>query len=154
MLQSDPRYRRFYEQALLPAGQGSDRRYSIGGRGLEHFWQDENQVRGVRRRITRESDRSQDPKWQAILNVDALAAAEDRNWVFQGSSCFPPEEGLCLISLSDGGKDAVSVREFDRLAKTLVADGFYFPEGKQDVSWVDGDTLLVTRDWGERARDG
>ncbi|MBB4423774.1 prolyl oligopeptidase PreP (S9A serine peptidase family) [Bradyrhizobium sp. CIR48] len=121
---------------------------------MEHFWQDENQVRGVRRRITRESDRSQDPKWQAILNVDALAAAEDRNWVFQGSSCFPPEEGLCLISLSDGGKDAVSVREFDRLAKTLVADGFYFPEGKQDVSWVDGDTLLVTRDWGERARDG
>jgi len=32
--------------------------------------------------------------------------------------------------------------------KTFVADGFHLPEGKQDVSWVDGDTLLVARDWG------
>ncbi|MCK1735708.1 S9 family peptidase [Bradyrhizobium sp. 138] len=121
----------------------------LEGRGLEHFWQDENQVRGVWRRTARESDRSQDPKWEAILEVDALAVAENRNWVFRGASCLPPEERLCLVSLSDGGKNAVSIREFDRIAKTFVANGFYLPEGKQDIRWVDGDTLLVARDWGE-----
>ncbi|MEY9104412.1 prolyl oligopeptidase [Bradyrhizobium yuanmingense] len=149
VLQSDPRYRHFYEQALSILQKDRIEDIPLKGRGLEHFWQDENQVRGVWRRTTRESDRSQAPKWEAILDVDALAVAENRNWVFRGASCLPPEERLCLISLSDGGKDAVSIREFDRTAKTFVADGFYLPEGKQDVSWVDGDTLLVARGWGE-----
>ncbi|MCA1378598.1 MULTISPECIES: prolyl oligopeptidase family serine peptidase [unclassified Bradyrhizobium] len=150
VLQSDPRYRPFYEQALFIL-QAKDRIADVPseGGGLEQFWRDENQVRGVWRRTTRESDRSQHPKWETILDVDALAAAENRNWVFQGHSCLPPEGRRCLISLSDGGKDAVSIREFDRAAKTFVADGFHLPEGKQDVSWVDGDTLLVARDWGE-----
>ncbi|MDA9420914.1 prolyl oligopeptidase family serine peptidase [Bradyrhizobium sp. CCBAU 53380] len=149
VLQSDPRYRHFYEQALsiLKAKKRIADIPMEGGR--EHFWQDEKHVRGVLRHTTRESDRSQDPKWETILDVDALAAAENRNWVFKGANCLLPEGRLCLISLSDGGKDAVSIREFDRVAKTFVADGFYLPEGKQDVSWVDGDTLLVARDWGE-----
>ena len=146
VLQSDPRYRHFYEQALSILQKDRIEDIPLKGRGLEHFWQDENQVRGVWR-TTRESDRSQAPKWEAILDVDALAVAENRNWVFRGASCLPPEERLCLISLSDGGKDAVSIREFDRTAKTFVADGFHLPEGKQDVSWVDGDTLLVARGW-------
>ncbi|WP_407114517.1 prolyl oligopeptidase family serine peptidase [Bradyrhizobium sp. LMG 9283] len=149
VLQSDPRYQRFYEQALSIL-QAKDRitYVSLERRGLENFWRDENQVRGVWRRTTLESYRSQDPQWETILDVDALAVAENRNWVFQGASCLPPEERLCLISLSDGGKDAASVREFDRDAKTFV-DGFYLPEGKQNVSWIDRDTLLVARDWGD-----
>ncbi|RXH37045.1 prolyl oligopeptidase family serine peptidase [Bradyrhizobium zhanjiangense] len=150
VLQSDSRYQRFYEQALSIL-QAKDRiaYVSLERRGLENFWRDENQVRGIWRRTTLESYRSQDPQWETILDVDALALAENRNWVFQGVSCLPPEERLCLISLSDGGKDAASIREFDRDAKTFLADGFYLPEGKQHVSWVDGDTLLVARDWGE-----
>ncbi|MCC8955699.1 S9 family peptidase [Bradyrhizobium sp. Pear77] len=150
VLQSDPRYRRFYEQALSIL-QAKDRiaYVSLGRRGSENFWKDEDQVRGVWRRTTLESYRSQDPQWETILDVDALAIAENKNWVFQGGSSLPPEERLCLISLSDGGKDAVSIREFDSEAKSFVADGFYLPEGKQNVSWVDDDTLLVARDWGE-----
>ncbi|MCA1470960.1 S9 family peptidase [Bradyrhizobium sp. IC3195] len=150
VLQSDPRYGHFYGQALSIL-QAKDRiaYVSLKRRGLENFWQDENQVRGVWRRTTLESYRSQDPQWETILDVDALAVAENRNWIFQGSSCLPPEERLCLISLSDGGKDAASIREFDCDAKTFVADGFYLPEGKQRVSWVDRDTLLVARGWGE-----
>ncbi|MBP2428828.1 prolyl oligopeptidase family serine peptidase [Bradyrhizobium elkanii] len=150
VLQSDPRYRRFYEQALSIL-QAKDRiaYVSLGRRGLENFWQDENHVRGIWRRTTLESYCSQDPQWETILDVDALAVAENRNWVFQGASCLPPEERLCLIHLSDGGKDAASIREFDHEAKSFVADGLHLPEGKQTVSWVDGDTLLVARDWGE-----
>ncbi|TWB93130.1 prolyl oligopeptidase [Bradyrhizobium macuxiense] len=149
VLQSDPRYRRFYEQALTIL-QSKDRiaYVSLGRRGLENFWKDEDHVRGVWRRTTLERYRSQDPQWETILDVDALANAENKNWVFQGGSGLPPEERLCLISLSDGGKDAASIREFDSETKSFVADGFYLPEGKQDVSWVDGDTLLVARDWG------
>ncbi|SDF49724.1 prolyl oligopeptidase [Bradyrhizobium brasilense] len=150
VLQSDPRYQRFYEQALTIL-QAKDRipYVSLGRRGLENFWKDEKQVRGIWRRTTLESYRSQDPQWETILDVDALAAAENKNWIFQGGNCLPPEERLCLISLSDGGKDAASIREFDREAKAFVADGFHLPEGKQNVSWVDRDTLLVARDWGE-----
>ncbi|WP_128948072.1 prolyl oligopeptidase family serine peptidase [Bradyrhizobium nanningense] len=150
VLQSDPRYSRFFEQALSIL-QAKDRIADVPleGRGSENFCQDENHVRGIWRRATRESDSSKDPQWETILDVDALAAAENRNWVFQGASCLPPEDSLCLISLSDGGKDAVSIREFDRDAKTFVAEGFSLPEGKQHVSWVDRDTLLVARDWGE-----
>ena len=40
---------------------------------------------------------------------DALAAAEKINWVFKGADCLAPEERLCLVALSDGGKDAVTV---------------------------------------------
>ncbi|MCP3415696.1 prolyl oligopeptidase family serine peptidase [Bradyrhizobium brasilense] len=150
VLQSDPRYRRFYEQAITIL-QAKDRiaYVSLGRRGLENFWKDEDHVRGIWRRTTLESYRGQDPQWETILDVDALAIAESRNWVYQGGSCLPPEERLCLISLSDGGKDAASIREFDSETKTFVADGFYLPEGKQHVSWIDGDTLLVARDWGE-----
>ncbi|PAY08678.1 S9 family peptidase [Bradyrhizobium sp. UFLA03-84] len=150
VLQSDPRYHRFYEQALSIL-QAKDRipYVSLGRHGLENFWKDEDHVRGIWRRTTLESYRRQDPRWETILDVDALAVAENKNWIFQGASCLPPEERLCLISLSDGGKDAAFLREFDREAKRFVADGFYLPEGKQSVSWVDRDTLLVARDWGE-----
>ncbi|MGY2843699.1 prolyl oligopeptidase [Bradyrhizobium sp. USDA 4509] len=150
VLQADPRYRVFYEQALSIL-QAKDRipYVSLGRRGLENFWKDENHVRGIWRRTTLESYRRQDPQWETILDVDALAVAENKNWIFQGASCLPPEERLCLISLSDGGKDAASIREFDRETKTFVADGFHLPEGKQSVSWFDRDTLLVARDWGE-----
>ncbi|WLB83079.1 hypothetical protein [Bradyrhizobium elkanii] len=92
VLQSDPRYRRFYEQALSIL-QAKDRiaYVSLGRRGLENFWQDENHVRGIWRRTTLESYCSQDPQWETILDVDALAVAENRNWVFQGASCLPPK---------------------------------------------------------------
>ncbi|MCA1402371.1 prolyl oligopeptidase family serine peptidase [Bradyrhizobium sp. BRP56] len=150
VLQSDPRYRRFYEQALSIL-QAKDRiaYVSLGRRGLENFWQDENHVRGIWRRTTLESYCSQDPQWETILDVDALAVAENRNWVFQGASYLRPEERLCLIHLSDGGKDAASIREFDRETNSFVTDGFHLPESKQNVSWVDDDTVLVARDWGE-----
>ncbi|UGY16878.1 hypothetical protein HAP48_0005040 [Bradyrhizobium septentrionale] len=122
---------------------------SLGRRGLENFWQDDTQVRGVWRRTTLESYRSQDPRWETILDVDELAVAENKNWVFKGGNCLPPEERLCLLTLSDGGKDAAFIREFDRDAKAFVEAGFDLPQGKQSVRWLDGDTVLLARDWGE-----
>jgi prolyl oligopeptidase len=113
-----------------------------------NFWQDKTNVRGLWRRTSLDSYRSAAPKWDVLLDVDALSAAEKANWVFKGSHCRWPDYGRCLISLSDGGKDAVQVREFDLSSKAFVAGGFALPQGKQDVAWAGKDTLLVAREWG------
>ncbi|MEM9738673.1 MAG: prolyl oligopeptidase family serine peptidase, partial [Pseudomonadota bacterium] len=72
-------------------------------------------------------------------------------WVFKGANCFDPKDGgstVCMISLSNGGKDAVETREFDLETKSFVEGGFKTPEAKQGISWVDRDTLLIATDWG------
>ena len=71
---------------------------------------------------------------QTVLDLDALAAAEKANWVCKGANCARPAERRCLVSLSDGGEDAVTVREFDLAdRRSFVEDGFILPKGKQDV---------------------
>jgi prolyl oligopeptidase len=149
-LQSDPRYKQF-EARALEILQAKDRIpfVSLTKTGLYNFWQDEKNVRGVWRRTTLPSYRTANPVWETVLDFDALAAAEKANWVYQGSNCLPPEDTRCLLSLSNGGKDANVVREFDLKTKSFVEGGFNLPEGKQSVSWLDKDTVIVSRDWGE-----
>jgi len=114
VLEADPRYQRFYSQALdiaqakdrIPVGE------FIGGQ-VYNFWQDEDHVRGIWRRTSEQSYASGDPQWETELDLDALAASEKANWVWKGTQCDRPAERRCLISLSDGGEDAVTVREFD-----------------------------------------
>jgi prolyl oligopeptidase len=116
-----------------------------------NFWQDETNVRGLWRRATLESYETDAPEWETVLDFDKLAADEGKNWVFKGSNCFKPkgaEKTLCMISLSDGGKDAVVNREFDLDAKAFVEGGFETAEAKQSVAWIDHDTVLVGTDWG------
>jgi prolyl oligopeptidase len=151
VLQGDPRYEGLHEQALALV-QARDRIPSPGfthDGHIDNFWQDAAHVRGIWRRTTIDSYRTDTPEWETILDLDALSAAEGKNWVYKGASCLPPEERLCLISLSDGGKDAVVVREFDSVTRTFVDGGFELPESKGGVSWVDADTLLIARDFGE-----
>ena len=68
--------------------------------------------------------------------------------MWKGSNCLEPEERLCLLNLSDGGEDAITVREFDLGTGQFVADGSVLPQSKQDVTWINADTVLVSRDWG------
>ncbi|WOK37530.1 prolyl oligopeptidase family serine peptidase [Sphingomonas sp. C3-2] len=148
VLQSDPRYNQFRDQALAIL-QAQDRipYVNFTANGLDNFWQDETHVRGIWRSTTLASYRTATPAWETILDFDALAAAEKRNWVYAGGDCLPPDERLCLLSLSDGGKDATALREFDVKDKAFVEGGFDLPEGKQNIVWVDADTLLVARPW-------
>ncbi|MEO6340221.1 MAG: S9 family peptidase, partial [Caulobacteraceae bacterium] len=113
-----------------------------------NFWQDQANVRGLWRRTSLASYRTAAPKWETLLDVDALAKADKANWVYKGADCRWPDYRRCLVSLSDGGKDAVTVREFDMASKSFVEGGFKLPEGKQDVTWAGENTLLVGRDWG------
>lgn len=149
VLQGDPRYQGLHDDALriLTA---TDRVPAPGfGQGhIDNFWQDAQHVRGLWRRTTLESYRTANPVWETIIDFDALAAAENKNWVYEGADCLEPDENICLIALSDGGKDAVTVREFDMRTRRFVDDGFVLPEGKQNYGWKDADTVWIARDWG------
>lgn len=148
-LESDPRYPGLRAAALAIATAQDRIPYPAfrGGR-LSNFWQDDRHVRGLWRQTTLESYRTAEPRWDIVLDIDALAAAEGRNWVYQGGVGLPPDYRRSLLTLSDGGKDAGTWREFDAEAKAFVAGGFALPEGKQSAVWLDADTLLVARDWG------
>ncbi|EJL33355.1 serine protease, S9A family peptidase [Caulobacter sp. AP07] len=148
-LQGDPRYAALEAQALAILN-AKDRvpGVSFAGDGaLRNFWQDADHVRGLWRRTTLESYRTVAPTWETILDIDALSKAENANWVFKGAQCLPPHDTRCLVTLSNGGKDAVTIREFDTATKAFVPGGFDLPEGKQNVTWLDQDTLLVAREW-------
>jgi len=148
VLQADPRYQRFYDEALAIA-QAKDRipvGEFLGGK-IYNFWQDEDHVRGIWRRTSLESYSTGKPEWETVLDLDKLAASEKANWVWKGAQCARPAERRCLIHLSDGGEDAVTIREFDLPSKSFVKGGFILPKGKQQASWQDPNTLLVSREW-------
>ncbi|WP_433935506.1 hypothetical protein [Brevundimonas diminuta] len=148
-LTGDRRYEPFRQQAeaILTA---TDRIPGVSflGEGLGNFWQDAANPKGVWRRTTLASYRTAQPQWETLLDIDALAKAEGKDWVFKGANCLAPDETRCLINLSDGGKDAVTVREFDLTTKRFVDGGFVIPEGKHRISWLDRDTLLIATDFG------
>ena len=148
-LQNDPRYAGLYADALKIAT-AKDRipGVSFAGDGaLWDYWQDADHVRGVWRRTSVESYRAGNPEWKTVLDIDALAKAENANSVWKGGDCLQPDDRLCLVSLSNGGKDAVEVREFDTQTGKFVEGGFRLPEGKHRFDWIDQDTLLVVTEW-------
>lgn len=153
-LQGDARYQPLHDAALAIL-EARDRIPTPGfthghgdAQGISNFWQDGTNVRGLWRTTTVEGYLSDQPEWQTIIDVDALSAAEGANWVWRGANCLSPDERLCLVTLSDGGKDAVTVREFDREARAFVDGGFVLPESKGGATWIDADTLLISRDFG------
>lgn len=150
VLKGDARYETFRKEALaILTAQDRTPSPAFRGEGIDNFWQDAKNVRGLWRQTTLDSYRSDKPRWTTVLDIDALAKRENANWIFKGSDCLAPDEALCLVSLSDGGKDAVTVREFDATRKTFVARGFNIPEGKHRIDWLDKDTLLVATDFGQ-----
>ncbi|HSR00722.1 MAG TPA: S9 family peptidase, partial [Sphingomicrobium sp.] len=157
ILEADPRYQAYYNEALEIA-QAKDRipfGEFIGGQ-VYNFWQDEDHVRGLWRRATTASYLSGHPKWETVLDLDALSRKENANWVWKGADCARPAERRCLINLSDGGEDAVTIREFDLRTKKFVANGFVLPKGKQNATWENENSLLVSREWepGELTESG
>jgi prolyl oligopeptidase len=151
-LEKDPRFESFRGDALAILT-ATDRipEPQFRARGVDNFWQDRANPRGLWRHTSLESYLSPSPEWQTVLDLDALSKAEGANWFFKGEHCLAPEDRLCLVRLSNGGKDAAEVREFDAVSKSFVQGGFRLSEGKQSALWIDQDTLLVARDWGNDA---
>ena len=149
VLQADPHFAPFHDEALallqthdrIPAPEPLDG-------AIYNFWQDAGHVRGIWRRTSLASYRTSTPEWHTVIDLDALSKAEHANWVWKGANCAEPQERLCLITLSDGGEDAVTEREFDLSTDRFVPEGFALSRSKQQVDWLDDKTLLVARDWG------
>jgi len=151
-IQAHPLYESNLDKAMELATDEDRIPYASIRDGLVYnFWQDETNTRGLWRRTTLDSYKTDNPDWETIVDFDKLAEAEDKNWVYKGANCFKPADAtkyLCMVSLSDGGKDAVINREFDLETKTWVDGGLVTPEAKQGLAWVDHDTILIGTDWG------
>ena len=129
----------------------SNERIPMVGKVGDHFynfWRDKEHPKGLWRRTTLDEYRKEQPAWETVIDLDALAKAENENWVWHGVQCLKPDYQRCLISLSRGGADADVVREYDLPGKQFVKDGFLLPEAKTNVAWKDQDHLYVATDFG------
>ena len=149
-LMADPRFKEMEAEALEIL-QSKDKIPYVSYRGGEvhNFWQDETNVRGIWRKSTLESYLSGDTKWETVLDFDKLSKDEDKNWVYKGNNCFAPDYELCIVNLSDGGKDAVVRREFNAKTKSFVEGGFVTEESKGTMDWLDEDHVIVGVDFGD-----
>ncbi len=148
-LLTNPHYQPFLDQALALA-QANDRIPTpefLGGQ-VYNIWQDATHVQGIWRRTSVDDYRAAAPHWQTVIDVDALGHAEHHTWVWKGDTCDHPADARCLISLSEGGEDAVTTREFDLASSAFVPGGFLIPHAKQFADWENADTILVGTDWG------
>ncbi|MFC0676631.1 prolyl oligopeptidase family protein [Lysobacter korlensis] len=113
-----------------------------------NFWKDKQHERGLWRRTTLEEYRKDKPKWETVIDLDALNKAEGENWVWHGANCLKPKYERCLVALSRGGADADVTREFDMTTKSWVKDGFFRDEAKGALGWIDRDNVYVYTDFG------
>ncbi len=118
------------------------------GEWFWNFWRDDRNPRGLWRRTSLAEYRKPEPAWETVIDLDALATAEDENWVWHGANVLAPDYRRCLVMLSRGGSDAQVVREFDIAGRAFVDGGFVLPEAKSSVDWLDADALLVASDFG------
>lgn len=147
-LEGDARYATFLaEGRAIFTAEDRIAQPSFRGAGVDNFWQDGVNTHGIWRSASLASYRSADTAWETLLDLDALSKVEGKNWFWKGATCLKPVETTCLVSLSNGGGDAVELREFDTTRKAFVDGGFRLAEGKQNVEWLDADTLLVGREW-------
>jgi prolyl oligopeptidase len=149
ILEKDPRYETLHQEALKIVD-ATDRIPTPAFRAgaIYNFWQDKDHVQGLWRRTSLSSYRTPEPAWESVLDLDALSKAEGKTWVFKGATCLDPDQRQCMVSLSNGGEDAVEARELDLPSATFVAGGFTLPRGKQDLDWLDETTLILAREWG------
>jgi prolyl oligopeptidase len=114
-----------------------------------NFWRDGQNPRGLWRRTTLEEYRKAEPRWDVLLDLDALGKSEKENWVWRGARVLKAGGyRLALIQLSRGGADATVIREFDMQTRAFVKGGFELPEAKNGVSWIDKDHVYVDTDFG------
>jgi prolyl oligopeptidase len=153
-LSADPRFAVIEEASLDILNDEARIPYAMPRAGRDgafvyNFWQDGAHVRGIWRRSPLAAYAAGEPVWDTVLNIDALAQAEDENWIWQGAVSRAPDHTRALISLSRGGKDASVVREFDVTSRQFVEGGFYLAEAKSICAWMGPDTILVRTDFGE-----
>lgn len=119
------------------------------GKHYYNTWKDEKNPRGLYRRTSLAEYKKPEPKWETVLDIDALSKKEAVNWVFKGVNCLQPEYQRCMVSLSRGGADAVELREFDLPRAKFIEAGFFVAEAKNRFHWLDQDNVLVGTDFAD-----
>jgi len=122
---------------------------TIHGNYVYNFWKDKDHVRGIWRRSPLESYKSGNPVWETLLDIDKLSETDGKKWVYKGSSGLYPDYNRFLVELSDGGGDAVYIKEFDVNKKQFIENGFSIDEAKGGAEYVDENTVIVATDFGE-----
>jgi prolyl oligopeptidase len=121
---------------------------AILGNRVLNLWRDRAHPRGLWRIAGLAGFTAGKPDWRVLINVDALGKAEGKSWVWHGADCLGPVYRRCLVSLSPGGGDADTKREFDLETGKFVDDGFVVPVGKTRVTWAGPDALYIATNWG------
>ena len=153
-LEADPRYQTFRQEALkLFTAQDRIPMPEFRGDGIDNLWQDAANPHGLWRHTTLASYRSATPQWTTLIDLDALSKAEGKSWFFKGATCLRPAERYCLVHLSNGGGDAVEIREFDTETRQFVKGGLVLPVGKQSAQWLGPNRWIVSRDWSGTGKD-
>lgn len=150
VLSKQPIYQSVYDKSL-EVYNSTDRiaAPSIYGKYIYNFWQDQTNPRGIWRRTTKEDYLSANPKWEIVLDIDELSKKDNIKWVFKGADGLYPNYDRFLVNLSNGGGDAVTVKEFDAVKKEFIANGFVMPEAKGSLSYYDENTVIVSTDFGK-----
>lgn len=149
-IEADPSFKQL--NADLLAILDSDARIpgvSKQGEFFYNFWRDKKNPRGLWRRTTMAEYEKAEPKWEVVLDLDALGSKENENWVWGGAQLLRPNYKKALISLSRGGADARVYREFDMDSREFVKDGFALPEAKGSAGWIDENNVFVQTNFGE-----
>ena len=115
---------------------------------IYNFWQDKEHVRGIWRRSPKADYIAGDPKWEILMDIDAMSEADGVKWVYKGAAGLYPKYDRFLVSLSNGGGDAVVIKEFDVNKKAFVENGFTVEEAKGGVSYIDENTVIISTDFG------
>ena len=114
---------------------------SVKGQYVYHLLQNKNNIRGLWRRQLLTDYKQQRSNWEAVLDLDVLSKKEGKSWALKGASCLAPAYERCLLQLSNGGGDAVFLREFNTTQKQFTADGFNLRRHR--LAWFDENTLLI-----------
>jgi prolyl oligopeptidase len=118
------------------------------GSDVYNLWHDGQHLHGILRKTTFADYLKPEPDWHTVIDYDALSKQDNTSWVAKDLNCLYPGDSLCMVTLSAGGEDAQTLREFDLRTGQFVSGGFVLPHSKQDATWVDANTLYVARDWG------
>ncbi len=150
VLSAEKDYQSIYNQSLQIYNSADKIAYpNIKGKYVYNFWKDKDHERGIWRRCLLVNYSNKKYDWETLLDIDELSKKDNIKWVFKGSSGLYPSYSRFLISLSNGGGDAVVIKEFDVEKKQFVENGFFIPESKGGASYVDENTLCVSSDFGE-----
>jgi len=149
-LSAEKEYQDIYNKNLAILNASEKIAYpTVHGNYVYNFWKDAAHVRGIWRRSPLESYKSGKPVWETLLDIDKLSETDGKKWVYKGSEGLYPDYNRFLIQLSDGGGDAVYIKEFDVNKKEFIEDGFSIDEAKGNASYVDENNVIVSSDFGD-----